>query len=137
MRAAFQKEADDWKIRHGGSYSYGSGETRPLYSDAENCDVTLKFVLTSLLVGDMVGNHNLELIARLMQSWDAFAREGEIKFQELKEWIFDPFLKVTNTPWKETKTQHHIQTSQNKIKEEFSDQEMCISASMKKDTIGQ
>ena len=29
---------------------------------------------------------------------------GEIKFQELKEWIFDPFLKVTNTPWRETKT---------------------------------
>ena len=104
MCAAFQKKADDWKIRHGGSYSYGSGKTRPLCTDAENCDVTFKFVLTRLVLGAMVGNHDLEMIARLMQSRDAFARGGEIKFQELKELIFHPFLKVTNTPWRETKT---------------------------------
>ena len=103
MRAAFQKEADDWKRRHGGRYSYNSGKTRPLYTDAENCDVTFKFVLTSLLLGSMVGNHNLEMIARLMQSWDAFARGGNIKFQELKEWIFDPILKL-QTRLGETKT---------------------------------
>ena len=43
------------------------------------------------------------LVILLITSY-AIGRGGEVKVQAYNDWSYDPFLKITNTPWIKPKT---------------------------------
>ena len=52
----------------------------------------------------MTGNNNMELASMIQMTAEGIGRGGEVKFQDMNDWMYDYFLNVTDIGWTESKT---------------------------------
>jgi len=98
LKDQLSKRCTNNELTYQGDFVWGDMENRALYPDLEDegefGDHPLRIVETANL-----SNQNIQLAAMLTMSYDAIARDGEIRFQNFTKWRFDYFLKVLDTRW--------------------------------------
>lgn len=117
MRAGFERECDRNQLRSEDTFG---DKTRALYRSNrdENVSILRDTELTTLLqtidLSYVCGNlmkraglgtrQSYEKRCWLIMTYLSAGRGGEVKFQQYRDWVWDPRFQITNTHWTELKT---------------------------------